>query len=91
MTNWKNVYAQMTTWLQCHEKIILQGMFINRNQSKHQGQLHILTISEPPCIPTQTIKMALNPVKSVTFNKLACNYRAIDFQDKLADFIAGIN
>ena len=35
--------------------------------------------------------MALNPVKSATFDELARNYGAIDFQDELADFIAGVN
>ena len=90
-TNRKNVYAQMTTWLQRREKILLYDISINKSQSKHQGQLHFPTIPEPPCIPTQTIKMALNPVKSATFDDLAHNYGAIDFQDELADFIVGIN
>ena len=77
-TNRKNVYVQMTTWLQHHEKILLYDISINRSQSKHQGQLHFPTIPKPLCISTQTIKMALNPVKSATFNDLACNYGAID-------------
>ena len=90
-TNRKNIYSQMTTWLQHREKILLHAIFINQSQREHPDQPHIPTIPEPPCIPTQTIKMALNPVKLVTFDDLARNYGAINFQDELADFIAGIN
>ena len=90
-TNRKNIYSQMTTWLQRREKILLHAIFINQSQHEHPDQPHIPTIPEPPCIPTQTIKMALNPVKLVTFNDLARNYGAINFQDELADFITGIN
>jgi hypothetical protein len=35
--------------------------------------------------------MAINPTKSVTFDVLAHNYGAIDFQDELADFLAHFN
>jgi len=35
--------------------------------------------------------MAVNPTKSATFDILACNYGAIDFQDALANFLAYLN
>jgi hypothetical protein len=42
-------------------------------------------------VPTQTIKMAINPTKSVTFDVLVLNYGAVDFQDALADFLVHLN
>lgn len=90
-TNRKDIYSQMTVWLQRREKILLHATSINRRQREHRGQPRTPTIPEPPHVPTQTIKMALNPVKSVTFDALARNYGAVDFQDALADFLAYVN
>ena len=90
-TNRKDIYSQMTTWLQRREKILLHTAFINRRQHEHPGQPQTGRIPEPPRVPTQTIKMALNPVKSVTFDILARDYGAVDFQDALADFLAHLN
>ena len=39
----------------------------------------------------QTIKLTLHPTKSSSFDVLAYNYRAINFQDPLADFLAHLN
>jgi len=66
-------------------------MFINHRQHEDLRQLQTRRIPEPPCIPTQTIKMALNPTRSATFNVLAYDYGAVDFQDALADFLACLN
>jgi len=90
-TNRKDIYSQMTTWLQRCEKILLHTMFINWGQREHTRQPRTHRIPEPPRVPTQTIKMALNPTKSVTFDVLARDYGAISFQDALGDFLAHLN
>jgi hypothetical protein len=88
-TNHKNIYSQMTAWLQRREKILLHTSLINQRQHEHLGQPPTARITEPrpPRIPTQTIKMTVKPTKSATFDVLACDYGAVDFQDALADFL----
>jgi hypothetical protein len=90
-TNRKEVYPQMTVWLERAEKVRLHSTLIDRRLREYPGQPRTRTIPEPPRIPTQAVKMALNPTKSVTFDLLARNYGAIDFQDALADFLACLN
>ena len=90
-TNHKDIYSQMTTWLQRREKILIQTMNINQRQCEDLGQPQTRRIPEPPCVPTQTIKMTLHPTKSASFDVLAHDYGAIDFQDALADFLAHLN
>jgi hypothetical protein len=99
-TNHKDIFSQMTTWLQRHEKIQVHTMIINRRQREDLGQPEsredlgrpeTRRILEPPRVPTQTIKMAINPTKSVTFDVLVLNYGAVDFQDALADFLVHLN
>ena len=88
-TNRKDIYPQMTTWLQRREKILLHTTCINWRQ-REQSRTH--RIPDPPRVPTQTVKMALNPTaKLVTFDVLAHNYGAVGFQDALADFLAHLN
>jgi len=86
-TNKKDIYSQMTAWLQRREKILIHTMFIKWRQCEDLRQPETHRISEPPHMPTQTIKMAVNPTKSATFEDLACNYGAVDFQDALADYL----
>jgi len=91
-TNRKDIYPQMTTWLQRREKILLHTICINWRRREHPRQFQTHRIPDPPRVPTQAIKMALNPtIKSVTFNVLAHKYGAIEFQDTLADFLAHVN
>ena len=90
-TNHKDIFSQMTIWLQRREKIMMHAMFLNQRQRETPGQPQSHCIPEPPCVPTQTVKMILNPTKSATFDVLACDYGAIDFQDALADFLALLN
>ena len=90
-TNRKNIYSQMTLWLQRREKILLHTMLLNQRQHKHVVPTQIRRIPEPPRVPSQTIKMTLNPTKSATFDVLACEYGAVDFQDALADFLVRLN
>jgi hypothetical protein len=91
-TNRKDIYNQMTVWLQRREKIQHLSTFINQRQHKHLGLTRTQRIPEPPRVPTQAIKMALHPTqKSVTFDVLARNYGAVDFQDALGDYLAFSN
>jgi hypothetical protein len=92
-TNHKDIHFQMLTWLQRREKILMYTMLINERQrglpEQHQPQSR--RIPELPRISIQTIKMAVKPTKSATFDVLARNYGAIAFQDALADFLARLN
>jgi hypothetical protein len=90
-TNRKNIYSQMTAWLQRREKILLQSTLVNPSQREHLGRPKTDKIPEPPRVPTQAIKMALKPTKSATYDILASDYGAVDFQDALADFLARLN
>ena len=89
-TNRKDIYYQMTAWLERREKVLIHTMVINQRQCE---DLRPLTrqIPEPPRVPTQAIKMALNPTKSASFDTLAVDYGAVDFQDELADFLSRLN
>jgi len=89
-TNRKDIYSQMTAWLERHEKIMIHTMLINQRQYGHL-QPQTRQIPEPPRVPTQAIKMALNPTKTASFDTLALDYGAVDFQDKLAEFLARLN
>jgi hypothetical protein len=81
----------MTTWLQQCEKILLYTIFINQRQHNHLGQSPISSTPEPPYILTQTIKMARKPTTLATFDILAHNYGAVDFQDALVNYLACVN
>jgi hypothetical protein len=89
-TNRKDIYSQMTAWLQRREKILLHSTVIHRRQHEHLERQQSRSIPEPPRIHTQTLKMALNPNRSASFDVLARDYGAIDFQDALADFLARV-
>ena len=88
-TNHKDIYLQMTAWLHRHEKMLLHVMHINQRQHKQSERPQ--TIPTPPCVATQTIKMAIKSTKVETFNILAQSYGAVNFLNALADFIACVN
>ncbi|KAH8980428.1 hypothetical protein EDB86DRAFT_3236727 [Lactarius hatsudake] len=91
-TNRKDEYPQMTTWLEHREKIQQHAKFIAwRQRAPHDNTQHSEPIGPSKPVP-RTIQMAQNPsLKAVSFNDLADKYRAFDFQDALADFIAQLN
>ncbi|KAH9011763.1 hypothetical protein EDB85DRAFT_1878270, partial [Lactarius pseudohatsudake] len=91
-TNRKDEYPQMTAWLERREKIQLHMKFVEwRQQAQHDGAQRSGPIGPSKPVP-RTIQMARNPsLKAVSFNNLADKYRALDFQDALADFIAQFN
>ncbi|KAH8990406.1 hypothetical protein EDB86DRAFT_3235371 [Lactarius hatsudake] len=91
-TNRKDKYPQMTTWLERREKIQQHTKFIAwRQRAPHDNTQHSEPIGPSKPVP-RTIQMAQNPsLKAVSFNDLADKYRAFDFQDALADFIAQLN
>ncbi|KAI9434821.1 hypothetical protein H4582DRAFT_2174356 [Lactarius indigo] len=91
-TNHKDEYPQMTTWLERREKIQQHVKFIAWwQQAQHNSAQHSEPIGPSKPVP-RAVQMARNPsLKAVSFNDLADKYRAFDFQDALADFIAQLN
>ncbi|KAI9459935.1 hypothetical protein BJY52DRAFT_1204009 [Lactarius psammicola] len=93
-TNHKDEYPQMTAWLERREKIQQHMSFVAWRQ-RAQQESESVQYSDPigPSKPVpRVVQMTRNPsLKAVSFNDLANKYRALDFQDALADFIARIN
>ncbi|KAH9016036.1 hypothetical protein EDB85DRAFT_1875359 [Lactarius pseudohatsudake] len=91
-TNHKDEYPQMTAWLERREKIQQHGTFVTWRQQAQQETVQDSKPNGPPEPVPRTIQMTLHPSqKVVSFDTLADKYRALDFQDALADFIARIN
>jgi len=89
-TNWKDEYAQMTTWLERREKLQQHSASIDRRQN-HLQTIWTWTPIRPPCVRTQSIKFAQTPSrKAVSFPDIFWKYGAPLFQDTLADFIVSI-
>jgi hypothetical protein len=92
VTNHKDEYSQMTTWLGHCEKVQIHSSFIKWQQESNQERVPTPAWIGPPCTGAQSLKMARNPtLKAVSFDDLARKYGATDFQDALADFVAQIN
>jgi hypothetical protein len=90
-TNRKDEYAQMTKWLERQEKVQLHSAFMSRSQQGRQPTSSPHIIGPPRTCP-QIIKMAQTHKKGrVSFDRLASDYRALNFQDALAEFIAQVN
>jgi hypothetical protein len=90
-TNGKDVYFQMTTWVNRREKTQNHSAYIKWQHENHQASPQTPTPDERLHCP-RFLKMARNPtIKSVSFEELLVQYGAINFQDCLADFIAHVN
>jgi hypothetical protein len=90
-TNRKDEYAQMTTWLERREKVQRHSASINWRQN-HQQNVPPRSPIGPLCTRAQSVKMAQTPSrKAVPFPDISWKYGALQFQDALADFIAGVN
>ena len=95
-TNRKDEYPQMTTWLECREKVQQHSLMLNRKQRSvdHHNTVrtHAVRPIGPLCPRTRNLKMAINPsARAVSFSDIVRKYGATDFQDALADLIAQIN
>ncbi|KAI9442877.1 hypothetical protein BJY52DRAFT_1206753 [Lactarius psammicola] len=91
-TNRKDEYAQMTAWLERHEKIQIHCATIKRWQQGYPASIPTSMPIGPLQVSVRYLKMARNPtIKAITFGDLAMKYGAINFQDALADFIALTN
>ena len=91
-TNRRDEYPQMTAWLEHREKVEQHTLFVAWRQQAQQRRIRHSTQIGPPEPVLRTVQMTRNPsLKAVSFNDLADKYRALDFQDALADFIARIN
>ncbi len=92
VTNHKDEYTQMTAWLVRCEKIHVHAAFIKWWQwsdlAPTQNLVPIGLLQAQPQYP----KMTRHPsIKAVSFEALAENYGAVEFQDALADYIAQAN
>jgi hypothetical protein len=91
-TNRKDEYPQMTAWVERCEKVDQHTSFVAWRQRAEQECDQRSTPIGPPSPVLRTLRMTRNPtLKAVSFNNLANKYNAVDFQDALADFVAGIN
>ncbi|KAH9043546.1 hypothetical protein EDB83DRAFT_2227861 [Lactarius deliciosus] len=92
-TNRKDEYTQMTAWLERREKVRMHTAFVELRTQSHLTSPPIsTTLIGPLQVGARYLKMTQHPtVKAVTFDELAMDYGAVDFQDTLADFIALVN
>ena len=93
-TNRKNEFMQMTTWVECRERILWHEAHVARQQLSEAEQHEVQAIVSlgPPQVYHGHLKMPRHPtLKSVSFQRLAKEYGANSFQDTLADFIARVN
>ena len=90
-TNHRDVYNQMMTWLEHHEKLQQHAAFIKSRQQEHlpASILPQRPIYEAPWPATRYLKMVQNlTVRNVCFNDIVGKYGAVDFQDALGNFLA---
>jgi len=91
MTNRKDEYAQMTTWLEHREKVQQHSASVDWRQNLLQN-IRTWTPIGPLSVCTQFVKMPQTPSrKAVPFPDIFWNHNAPLFQDALGDFIASIN
>jgi len=91
-SNRKDEYPQMTTWLERREKTHTHAAFIRWRQLSDQEPPHNVVPIALPKAQTRYPKMTKHPTcKAVSFEDLAEQYGAVEFQDALADYIARIN
>ncbi|KAF8257398.1 hypothetical protein EI94DRAFT_1774481 [Lactarius quietus] len=91
-SNHKDALPQMTVYVERHEKIHMHMAFIQWRQDGGQVSTCNPTPLPPPELELRQPKMTKHPTcKSVSFKALAEQYGAVEFQDALADYIAGIN
>ena len=95
-SNRKDEYPQMTAWLERREKTQTHAAFIGWRQQCQQRDdqepaRSLVPIALPRAQP-RNLQMAKHPTcKAVSFEVLAEQYGAVEFQDALADYIAHIN
>ena len=91
-TNHKDEYYQMTSWVNCREKVQHHLSFIKWRQRANGDAITLVKPIGPPCPSARSLRMAQNAtLKAVLFDTRAQKYGAIDFQDALVDFIAQMN
>ncbi|KAH8091759.1 hypothetical protein BXZ70DRAFT_1040234 [Cristinia sonorae] len=83
-TNGKDVYSQMTIWLERKEKMLRHGRFV---EWRKQGQPQAITLNRLETAPMVSPNMTKNPSARVDMEHLAECYGAVDFQYALAEFI----
>ena len=91
-TNHKDEFPQMAVWVQRREKVEQHALYVAWRQHTQQDDDRHSTPIGPPVPVPRTLRMTRHPsLKAVSFIDIAQKYRAVDFQDALADFIARVN
>ncbi|KAF8271908.1 hypothetical protein EI94DRAFT_1567196, partial [Lactarius quietus] len=91
-SNRKDIYPQMMVYVEHREKLRKHCKFIQWRQDNAQAATHISVPIALPIAQPRHPKMTLHLTsKVVSFETLAEKYGTIEFQDALADYIAGIN
>ncbi|KAF8271640.1 hypothetical protein EI94DRAFT_1538505, partial [Lactarius quietus] len=91
-SNCKDVYLQMTAYVERCEKLQKHCKFIQWRQDNAQAATCISMPIALPIAQPRHPKMTLHLTsKAVSFKTLAEKYGAVEFQDALADYIASIN
>src|SRR6266849_438315 len=91
VTNGKDEFPQMTVWLECHENFFRHVKYIDWETSGHHRPNPTSGERQNPGILYRhQLQMTKYPSKKdVLFQNLIRDYEATNFQDALAEFIAG--
>lgn len=96
-TNCKDEYAQMTTWLDRRERILLHDKFINRALVRRENASCPASSipdapRQPPLVYPRRLKIANQPtVYGVHLDDIRQKYQAADFDGALKRFVARIH
>jgi hypothetical protein len=80
-TNSKDEFTQMTLWLERREKVIRHAAFI-------QWQLSGRPLPLPPLARNPHLQMTRNPTQTISFTKIASDYKAPFFYEALQMVVA---
>ena len=84
-TNGKDIYSQMTIWLERKEKVLRHARFI---EWREKGCPPLRALNPLDTCPQGSLKMTQTPsARGVLFEQLVELYGAVDFQHALSEFI----
>ena len=90
-SNKKDEYFQMTKWLERREKVQLRTALIDWRKQEDLQRSTSRNLIGPPHASTLTTIIAQRHTRRVSFDDLAMDYGAVQFQDALGDYIAKVN
>ena len=90
-SNKKDEYFQMTKWLEHQEKVQLQIALIDWRKQEDLQKSTSQNLIGPLHTSTLTTIIAQRHTQRMSFDDLAMDYGAVQFQDALGDYIAKVN